>query len=735
MFQEYSERGLSVFPCAKESKLSVIKNWQRFCKNKPSEKEIEEWEAQAQQKKYNVAVACGPASDLIVLDIDTDDPDIVSKCPPSPIRRKGKPDREARFFRFSKDIPSRKFTRPQDKAPSIEILTTGRYCMLPPSIHPDTKKPFIWVNSQFESTKDLPFLTLQQIQDIQISVQGDQTHNVVPLKGTFMNEDSQRDSPHGSHNRLIRLSYVLIKKGFTIDDAVDELLEYDVKHHKPIPYFEDKTRGADAKDDPRTNAERFFINIKHHVQRGDVQIPNAIEEEVNNEQNQIISDVRENVKRATDEKNAAYPPAGGVLDLFRKNVSLLARCQKSDDLGLCGALSYMAVLASNRYQYFDSAYPINPNLYCMALARSGVGKDVPAKLLKNLLKHTNLLGIGAYRSGGAMIHNLHLQQNRLDIISEASSLLAMLQDKSTFVRDQAEILQDLFTSSHSFYSGFKNMTKGIVGRCNRPHVSFFATTTPHDFEQEVDQALAHKGLLPRCITFVCHDPGDFNNPLENLKAINEFKTKLDDFNDWFFDEESGGPVLLDEGKMLPFEGHKSGKDDPEHYGMLYTPREVLMNDKARKLRQEFDQETYEWARRSSAFEQAFINRFNMIASKLALLCCLSEFWDDKKILGPEITEKHMLWGQKVVQLAWKKMKSLYTMVSAGGEVEKNLEIIKQSLIKYGGTAKRSEITQKTRSMTRRDRDEALKTLLEIGEISLVKKSNRANEAEVYRLSE
>lgn len=84
----------------------------------------------------------GPASGLVALDFDTDDPkviDILDRIlPPSPWRRVGSKG-FVKIFKYNGE----RTTRIQSPNGMIcGILLKGTQIVLPPSIHPDTKRPY-----------------------------------------------------------------------------------------------------------------------------------------------------------------------------------------------------------------------------------------------------------------------------------------------------------------------------------------------------------------------------------------------------------------------------------------------------------------------------------------------------------------------------------------------------------------------------------------------------------------
>jgi putative DNA primase/helicase len=134
--------GLPAIPLRPAEKIPAINAWQRY----GSELEID---AATQASwlglygKGNIGLALGVTADICMIDIDTDS-DVVRRVlsrilPPSPWERRGRKGCML-AYRYS----GFKTFRIKDRSGAmlVEGLSTGTQCVLPPSIHPDTKRPY-----------------------------------------------------------------------------------------------------------------------------------------------------------------------------------------------------------------------------------------------------------------------------------------------------------------------------------------------------------------------------------------------------------------------------------------------------------------------------------------------------------------------------------------------------------------------------------------------------------------
>ncbi len=154
----YWQAGFSVIPA--NGKRAFLKNWTQYCDRLPTQNELENW-----CKKYpdaNIALCLGSASGLIALDFDNDvcgeHQEIISQIPDSPVKKRGAKGFTA-FYKFNGE-KSRSFA--VKGICSLDVLSTGKACVLPPSNHPETSKPYVWLGNDLLSIKkeDLPCLTI-----------------------------------------------------------------------------------------------------------------------------------------------------------------------------------------------------------------------------------------------------------------------------------------------------------------------------------------------------------------------------------------------------------------------------------------------------------------------------------------------------------------------------------------------------------------------------------------------
>jgi hypothetical protein len=152
----YWEAGLPVIPTA--GKRPVLKQWQHFAERMPTPDEQEAW--LRAYPGHNLGLPLGTQSGLCAVDIDTDEPEIVAAImnvlPGTPYARVGRKGC-ALLFRFS---GQRNFKLKGDDGNICEFLGAGNQVILPPSVHPDTARPYTSSVDLCAVLSDLPSLPL-----------------------------------------------------------------------------------------------------------------------------------------------------------------------------------------------------------------------------------------------------------------------------------------------------------------------------------------------------------------------------------------------------------------------------------------------------------------------------------------------------------------------------------------------------------------------------------------------
>lgn len=137
----YWQRGIPAIPLLPSQKRPAIDAWQMFSDTMPTPDQQNRWLAEL--PNGNMGLVLGAQSGICMLDVDTDDPRVhqlvETILPRSPWKRFGKKG-FALAFRWQGQRTFR--IKQADEATILELLSSKTQIVLPPSIHPDTGRPY-----------------------------------------------------------------------------------------------------------------------------------------------------------------------------------------------------------------------------------------------------------------------------------------------------------------------------------------------------------------------------------------------------------------------------------------------------------------------------------------------------------------------------------------------------------------------------------------------------------------
>ena len=119
-------------PKDKRGKRPLLKGWQKYTVRLPTEAEVRS--SFRQNPKANVGVVCGPASGILILDVDGPEGEASlqgREVPETPIVRTGSGGRHL-YFRHPGSMPLKNGVK---LLPGLDVRTAGGAGVLPPSIH------------------------------------------------------------------------------------------------------------------------------------------------------------------------------------------------------------------------------------------------------------------------------------------------------------------------------------------------------------------------------------------------------------------------------------------------------------------------------------------------------------------------------------------------------------------------------------------------------------------------
>lgn len=197
-------------------------------------------------------------------------------------------------------------------------------------------------------------------------------------------------------------------------------------------------------------------------------------------------------------------------------------------LAFCGALALMAFLVGRKIKEPGG---IRPNIYLLALASTGTGKDWPRKInanILNIINASNCLG-NRFASGEGL---QDVMQANLNMLFQTDEIDTMLRSINTSRESRYESIQDtLLTFFTSSDSSFPVRTRAGMKECmsiRQPHLSIFGTATPKNYYQALSERMMTNGLFSRMLIVdvgeraLCEMAGDIDKIPSEIIDVAEF---------------------------------------------------------------------------------------------------------------------------------------------------------------------------------------------------------------------
>ena len=216
----------------------------------------------------------------------------------------------------------------------------------------------------------------------------------------------------------------------------------------------------------------------------------------------LAEDTPANVRESTPEELTHVP---GLLDEIVAH-SLRTAHRPNRILAFAGALAMLAHLMGRR---FTDSHHTHPNLYVIALAPSGSGKQHPQEVNADIAclaeVATTLYGDAA--SGQAIEDRLLETPVALFNIDEINTLFNQFKAKVPGVEPYYKVLLSLFTASGSQFvrrakaRDSRNPESDRDKKVQNPSLSIYGSAIPGEFYKSLSSRAIESGLLPRCLIF------------------------------------------------------------------------------------------------------------------------------------------------------------------------------------------------------------------------------------------
>ncbi len=168
-------------------------------------------------------------------------------------------------------------------------------------------------------------------------------------------------------------------------------------------------------------------------------------------------------------------------------------------LAFCGAMALQSYLAGRKV---CASGDLRPNIYLLALASSGTGKDFPRKVNARVLYeigHVHALG-DKFASGEGIQDALARCPAMLFQNDEMDGVLRQINmDKENKRESIPNILLTLYSSADVIYAVRVKAGQKDAASIDQPHLTLFGTATPQYFYESLSQRMLTNGFFARLI--------------------------------------------------------------------------------------------------------------------------------------------------------------------------------------------------------------------------------------------
>lgn len=729
-------QGLSVIPLMPNSKRPAIEKWQEFCVNLADDETFKRW---MRWKDMGIGVALGVASNLIGVDYDYDvdglHKQIEALLPFSPVAKMGQKGC-TRFYQYNGQ-KSQSFSKGGQRV--LDILSVGRQTVLPPTVHPDTQKPYVWLTDKTLANftaSELPHVTLEAVYNIGKLITPEAVRLEHPRQ-VMVYDDSTKDEIAEAISYIPAEDYdVWVKIGMCLRQKFGEsaFAIWDNWSSTSSKYkgTEMRNKWNSFQGQGLTIASLFYYAMDYGYVSAPAsyQLEGGIDDfELNGRKTggpmpkpefveptaiAVAEPVRKTDLILFPPELLRAPGLPGILATFINKTSLMPQ----PILALGSAIAAAGALMGRKVRG-DTG--LRTNMYIIGLAPSGSGKDHARTVIKRLLHDTGLdkIELGVPASSAGLISSLREGGQCRGIIlwDEFGRMLKQITGwkAGTHERDIVTALIELFSSSQSIYMGkayANHDNKNPVKPIDQPCLSIYGTSVPSHFYDALSGSEAIDGFLSRWLIFESKD-----YTMEELDRTNSF-----------IDIPAELMEVCKYWKEQPFNSEPDQGNLSD--AMRVVPRLIKCSESANAHLKAFATETRKLAMQlelSGEPTGAIWSRAGEHARRLALVACE----------GDTVELKVAEWAVALARYCCTYMSNAIGDYVSSSELESQTKRILRAIKDKGrvseGWVSRADLTRGFQGVPARTRNEILGSLIERGEITEEKMQSNGGRAKLrYR---
>lgn len=698
LFQKLCLKGFSPIPIQTNDKRPAIKGWQEFAERRPTEADVSHW-----PRSSNIGLALGGTTQLIALDYDNHleiGERIAARLPQSPCRKVGQKG-WTDFYRYNGER-SRKWSKNGETV--VELLSTGRQTVIPPSIHP-CGEAYRWVTElTLLDDVELPVLPadLSRIVEEELGVNN---HSVAQLDSNHVElctDDDLRAAlaviPADDYDTWVKVGMSLVHEpgGFDIWDAWSRTSD---------KYREGETarKWQSFQNVNGYSVKSIFFEAGQRGYRQN-QMPDVDNLDIS--WIQAGEEPEPVIKKSMVLPEDVVKSAPGMVGRISEWITSIA-LYPQPELALGAALTVVGALKGHRVQ---TETGLRTNNYIMGIAPSGSGKDHAITCLQILLFDAgakDLFG-GKPVSDSGILTMLQEHPCRLVVWDELGLALKEISEKSvpSFKRSIISLMMELFSAAGRRYIGKQyankdNKTPRVD--IDQPCLSIYGMSTPSHFYESLTRAMVEDGFLARWLIF-------------------DIQTKFPPLNPLSADRYVVPHHLLSEVSAYYESGGSQGAFPA---GTRTVPFTAEGRDFIREAQMEYDRKKEEYFKKGDGM-QSFWARAAEHVQKIALT--IQE--------GERITLDDLRWARRLVDHCVDALCVNVEEKVVDNEFARRLRVTKEVIGQYPDGAPKQALLKKLYYKIGKNSDvkEVLSSLIALGEVREEKKAGKGRTSTVYKLS-
>jgi len=376
-------------------------------------------------------------------------------------------------------------------------------------------------------------------------------------------------------------------------------------------------------------------------------------------------------------------------------------------LAFCGAMALQSFLAGRKV---CTPGDLRPNLYLLALASSGTGKDFPRKVNSRVLFEVGMVGaLGDKFASGEGIQDALVRNNAMLFQNdEMDGVLRQINlDRENRRESIPNILLTLYTSANDVYPVRVKAGQKETIHIDQPHLTLFGTATPQYFYESLSQRMLTNGFFARMIVV---DVGR-RGPGQTPGSARHLPASIVETAQWW-------------AEYRPSTGNLQHAHPEPRVVPLAPEAALALGQLQRTTEAEYDraEEAKDEVART-AWSRTCEN-----ATKLALVYAVSENHEDP-IIGLPAVE----WATAFAMHQTRRQ--LFLAASYVAENPFHAECLKflRRLKEFGGQAARRQLMRAMHCKAA-DFDQIISTLVQQGEIAQVEIPTKTKPAQGYRIT-